>query len=165
MIIERLIDLVVRNRREVILTTFWIALVASVVIVSYYSVYLTTVWGHWGTPFSVSPWEGPSIGAIGIIALMFTSIASGYVIKEARSLIFAYSITMLASFLIAVVFSFCYIWFALNFQVYGTIPFIWEEFLYMALVIIFRMFVPTALFVCLLGAALGSILRVYIFGE
>lgn len=165
MIIGKLANLIARNKKEIILTTLWIAIVSSVVIVSYYSIYLTTVWGYWGTAFSVSPWEGPSIGVIGMIILIISGIVVGYVINESRSLVFAYSFTILISFLIAVAFSFCYIWFVLHYQAFGVIEYAWEYFLYMAMVNITRMFIPTTVFLCLLGIALGSIIRVYIIGK
>jgi hypothetical protein len=165
MITARLANLIRRNKKEVMFTTFWIAIVSAVVIISYYSIYLTSVWGYWKTAFSVSPWEGPSIDIIGITVLVIVGIVAGYVIDDSRSLIFACSFTIIISFSIAVAFSFCYIWFVLNYQPTGVVPYAWEWYLYMAVVIIFRMFIPTALFTCLFGAALGSIIRVYILGK
>lgn len=164
MIRAKLANLIRRNKKEVMFTTFWIAIVSAVVIISYYSIYLTSVWGYWKTAFSVSPWEGPSIGVIGVIVLAIISVVAGYIISDSRSLIFAYSLTIIISFLIAVAFSFCYIWLVLNYPVF-VFEYEWEYYLYMAVVNIFRMFVPTALFTCLFGAALGSIMRVLIFGK
>ncbi len=164
MIRAKLDNLIRRNKKEVMFTTFWIAIVSTVVIISYYSIYLTTTWGYWKTAFSVSPWEGPSIGVIGVIVLAIISVVAGYIISDSRSLIFAYSLTIIISFLIAVAFSFCYIWLVLNYPVFA-LEYEWEYYLYMAVINIFRMFVPTALFTCLFGVALGSIMRVLIFGK
>jgi hypothetical protein len=166
MITARFADLIRRNRRELIFTAFWTAIVSTVVIISYYSIYLTSVWGYWRTAFSVSPWEGPSIGIAGIIVLIVTSIVAGYVISDSRSLISSYSFMAIISYAVSVAFSFSYLWFALGYQTSSTISgFVWEYYLYFAVVTIFRMFFPAALFTSLFGVALGSIVRVYLLGR
>jgi hypothetical protein len=161
----KLANLIRTNKEELIVTAFWITIVSAVVIVSYYWIYVTTPWGYWGTAFSESPWEGPSIGIIGLIVLAISSFTAGCIINDSRSLILAYSSTTIISFLIAVAFSFSYVWLVLNYQVTGVIPYAWEYVLYMAVVNVFRMFFPTALFTCLFGVAFGAIMRVYILGK
>ncbi len=158
------IDSIRRNKKEIMVIVLWIAIVSMVVILTYYSIYITSEkWRTYEIAFSF--YEAPLMNSLAMMVIVIISGIAGVLLRDSRKLVIGYGSTIISSFLIAVAFSFCYIWFVLGYEIYGLLPYGWEWILLVAVLNIARLFIPTTLTLCLIGITLGSILRVYLFNK
>lgn len=151
-----------RYNREFTITLLWIAFVSLIVIITYYSIYLTSA--RWRT-YNVAwdPIEGPMLNIWGIIALTGVSFLAGFLLKDTKSFVFGFLSTLLLSFVISVLFGFVFIWLGLGFfESLGQIPFGWEWAFYMSLLNCFRIYVPHVLVLLIFGSGVGHLIRGYI---
>lgn len=108
-------------------------------------------------------YKGPAFTDIDRLFLVAVSILMALFLAEAKSVIYGYFTAMVLSSLIAVVYLFFYIWFALGFaELLSPISFGWELGVFLAIINVFRFMVPIGIIFSLLGVALGSVIRVWL---
>lgn len=150
------------NRKEILIISLWACAITLTLILTYYSIYLTTKWRVYKIAWH--PTEGPSLNIYGMSAIFASSMLAGIFIGDSKTLVYGLISTLILSFVLSVLYGFTFIWFILGYSAnFSVIPYGWEWVLYMAFLNCFRMFIPATLLLSIIGAGIGSLLRARVF--
>jgi len=150
------------NKKEIAVVLLWIMSISLIVIISYYSIYLSSE--KWKT-YNIAwhPTEGPTLNIFSMTLMFILSMLVGLFLDDIKKLIYGLFLTLVLSFIISVFFGFIYVWFFLGYSgIFSEIPHGWEWVIYMSFLNCFRMYVPAAITMLIFGASVGSLTSSYI---
>jgi hypothetical protein len=161
MSIRKIRILILNNKKEITTVLLWVLLVSLIVIISYYSIYLTSE--KWKTyKIAWHPTEGPRLNIFGIIIIFISSMSAGLFLKDAKKLVYGLLLTLVSSFFISICFGFLYIWFCLGYsETIGRISYGWEWVFLMSFLNCFKMYFPYIIAVLIFGAGIGCLTSAY----
>jgi len=148
-----------RTKTDILTLIGWIILLSLVIIKVHWITYTqTTRLSYYKIAFAI--YEGPSLSNLDLLIIAFASFLAGFVLSDAKTMLYGYIISMFSVFVIGVIYVLFFIWFFFGRgELFQAISYGWELAVYMAIMEIFRMMFPLILGVCLLSLAVGSLVR------
>lgn len=150
------------DKKTILVTLGWSALISLLAIKSYWLFYTQNV-AFYQLRIIYRYGQGPGFTLIDAALIMGLSFLIGGFFADAKTLIWTYVASICLAFLAIVAYIFSYIWFVLD---YGTplslIAFGWEEIFLLAIMNTLRFIFPWGIFLSLVGLVVGSFLRGYL---
>jgi len=146
-------------KRTVLLVTLWTAIIAFIIIEVFWLKYETNV--RLKTyDIIYTRYEAPGLQALDVLVLVVASLIISLLAYNPVDLVYGYLVSIFLSFCIGALYVFLYIWFVQGHGVYFSAnPFDWEIPLYFAMLNVFRMMFPGVVATCLIGVAIGVLVR------
>lgn len=150
---------ILAGNRTVLVITLWTAVIAFTIIEVFWLKYETTA-RLAAYDIVYTRYDAPALQAWDVLILIVASLMITLLAYTPRDLVYGYLGSLFLSFCIGVVYVFLYIWFVQGHGAYFSInPFDWELPLFYAIINVFRIMFPSVIATCLIGLAIGVLLR------
>lgn len=150
---------VLAGNRTILVVTLWTAVMAFIIVEVFWLKYETTVRLK-RYDIIYARYDAPGLQALDALVLVVASLMISLLAYNPMSLVYGYLASIFLSFCIGVVYVFLYIWFVQGHGAYFSANlFDWEIPLYFAMVNVFRIMFPSVIATCLIGVAIGVLVR------
>jgi len=147
------------GNRTVLVVTLWTAVIAFIIIEVFWLKYETTArLKTYDIIYTL--YDAPGLQVLDVLVLVVASLMISLLAYNPVDLVYGYLASIFLSFCIGVLYVFLYIWFVQGHGAYFSVnPFDWEIPFYFAMLNVFRMMVPGVVATCLIGVAIGVLVR------
>jgi len=150
---------VLAGNRTVLVVTLWTAIIAFTIIEVFLLKYETTVRLK-RYDIIYAKYDAPGLHVLDALVLVVASLMISLLVYNPIDLVYSYLASIFLSFCIGVLAVFLYIWFVQGYGAYfSQNPFDWEIPLHFAILNVFRMMFPSVVATCLIGVAIGVLVR------
>jgi hypothetical protein len=146
------------RERHLLVVLAWVVAVSMVLIKTYTLFYTDSLFSQ--RQIAYLSYRGPTFTGLDLVVVGATSLVVALLLPDIRIVVYGFFATILGSFTISFLYVFAYIWFALDYvRSLGSVPWGWEDAVFLAFVNVFRFIFPLGILCCLLGTTLGLFLK------